>query len=277
MASMTSVFCTFSLSQGRCTPTMPLVPHKAPRRLTFVDLSPDCKVDVLWELCSQFGDVEEVFVPRGDRRQLEAGDTVRCFVTFAAVEDAKYCYEALHRARVKLYGRELRIFHDVPSGSDTFTPDGTKRRRVIDLHEVGAKLFIKGISTDASLYDITTFFEKFGPLAVPVRMLTDKEGNFKGNIVVSYKDFETSDRVLAEMHRAVLFDRMIAVEYAELDDGSGERHGSERERQNAVLLREERRRYDEQLEQQQRAHTQRLREQTLASTTWASSVPYPPR
>jgi RNA recognition motif-containing protein len=246
----------------------PLPPHKAARRLTFLDMSPECKMDVLHELCSQFGKVEDIFVPRAVR---DAGpdEKIRCYVTFAAVEDAKYCYEALHRGRVRLYNREIRVLHDIPMSKASGLAEGTKRKRAIDLHEVGAKLFIKGVNTEKSLYDITTFFEKFGPLAVPVRMLTDKDGNFKGKLMVSYRDFETADRVIQEMHRAVLFDRLITVEYAEMEDGSGERHGSEKERQNAVLLREERRKYDEQVAAEQQAHNQRLREQALSSTAWA--------
>lgn len=246
----------------------PLAPHKAARRLTFLDMSPECKMDVLHELCSQFGRVEDVFIPRAQR---DGGDDdkIRCYVTFAAVEDAKYCFEALHRARVKLYNRDVRVLHDIPMSKESGLADGAKRKRVVDLHEVGAKLYIKGVNSDVSAYDITSFFEKFGPLAVPIRMITDKDGNFKGKIMVSYRDFETSDRVMQEMHRAVLFDRMITVEYAELDDGSGERHGNDTERQNAVLLREERRKYDEQVAAEQHAHNQRVREQALSNTSWA--------
>ncbi|CUE77965.1 RNA-binding protein, putative [Bodo saltans] len=247
----------------------PLAPQKAARRLTFLDMPPECKIDVLYELCSQFGKVEDVFVPRAQR---DAGpdEKIRCYVTFAAVEDAKYCYEALHRGRVKLYNKDLRILHDIPTSNESGLADGAKRKRAVDLHEVGAKLYIKGVNPDVSLFDITSFFEKFGPLAVPIRMLTDKDGNFKGKLMVSFRDFETSDRVIQEMHRAVLFDRLITVEYAELEDGSGDRHGSDVERQNAVLLREERRKYDEQLAAEQHAHNQRLRDQTLTNTAWAT-------
>lgn len=247
----------------------PLSAHKAARRLTFLEMSPECKIDVLYELCSQFGRVQDIFIPRAHR---DAGpdEKIRCYVTFVTVEDAKYCYEALHRGRVKLYNREIRVLHDIPMSKESALADGTKRKRAVDLHEVGAKLYIKGVNAEVSSYDITSFFEKFGPLAVPIRMLTDKDGNFKGKLMVSYRDFETSDRVIQEMHRAVLFDRLITVEYAELEDGSGERHGSDKERQNAVLLREERRKYDEQVASEQQAHNQRLREQALSSSSWAT-------
>lgn len=45
------------------------------------------------------------------------------------------------------------------------------------------------------------------------------------------------------MHNKIFRDRIISVQYAELEDGSGKLHGSEEERQNAILIQEEARKY----------------------------------
>lgn len=239
------------------------------RRLTFFDLPPECKLPVLWEFCTQFGEVEDIHVPWRDGASGAGDSRTRCFVTFTTIEDAKYCFEVLRRGRVKLYGKELDVRHDIPVEADSSLSVGMRRSNIIDLYEIGAKLFIDGLPRGKSKYELTTFFEQFGPFAAPIRMLTDKEGNFKGKAIVSYCDFAVSDRVVMELHGKDLFDRIVSVEYAKLEDGSDERHGNEKERRNAQIVMEERRKYEDEVAARDRAHTKRLRDEAAHNTSWA--------
>jgi hypothetical protein len=91
-------------------------------------------------------------------------------------------------------------------------------------------------------------------------------------VVLSYKTFEASDRVIRDMNQKMFRDRVISVHYAQMEDGSGRLHGSKEERANAVLIREEERRYREMIAKET-AHMRQEKQQTRAQdASWAEKV-----
>lgn len=284
----------------------PQILQEPTHRLTFLDLKADVDEDLLWELCTQFGVVLDVVLlpvvsattttdeaPQksggGPSSTLGGNNNAplqKGLVTFETSEDARYCYEAIHRSRVKLFGKELRILHEFPerhptsqggaastSGGGGFLADGAKRRRAVDLYEIGAKVFVRGLNTNVTIADIAQVFGSFGPFAIPPQLQYDRNGVFKGTCLLSYTDFQNSDAVIAEMNHKVVFDRIILCEYALREDG--EKHGSEKERAHAALFRQQEASYQQRVQEQVAAHRQRSADVYAANTDWAANLnPY---
>lgn len=268
-------------------------------RVIFNELSERCSESLIYELALQFGPIKCIVWPS---EQTLSGVPQRasfCFVDYKHPEDAKYACQVLSKSRVKLLDKEIRVSHlsaelqqrereallgmrgaaasaasssSLVSGSSSMsnmwhpksmahTPRG--------LHEVGAKVLVRNVDPHVTEYDIQCFFEQFGAFAAPPRMLRHSSGNFRGLVILSYNDFAFSDRVIKEMNGKVFRDRIITVEYAQLEDGSGRVHGTEEERANAVLIKEEERKYLEKIQQELSKSQDRHRQQ---NTSWANPV-----
>ncbi|KAK7195531.1 RNA binding protein [Novymonas esmeraldas] len=243
------------------------------RRVSFTNLDEHCDEGIMYELCLQFGPVHNISWPTEVNINGMPQRASRCYVDFGNAEDAKYCFEALHRARVKLFNKELRVAH-VSTELGQGGAAGLQRSgaAVIGLHEVGAKVVVRNVDYRVTEFDVTRFFESFGQFAAPPRMLRDSVGNFRGTVVLSYKTFEASDRVIGEMDQRTFRDRVISVYYALMEDGSGRQHGTAEERANASLIREEERRYRE-LVAKEMAEVRQERQQTrVQDASWAEKV-----
>ncbi|KAG8341305.1 putative RNA recognition motif (a k a RRM RBD or RNP domain) [Trypanosoma vivax] len=245
------------------------------RRVFFSDLSEHCNEDLIHELCVQFGPVANITWPTTNNLG-GAQQMTFCFVDFYSAEDAKYCYEALYRSNMKLFNKTVRVSH--ASTEMELKESGARvhsRRDVHALHEIGAKVVVRGVDPTVTEFELTSFFSQFGRFAVPPRMLRDFEGNFRGTVILSYDDFASSDRVIEEMHQKVYRDRPISVSYAELLDGSGRLHGSEEERANAALFREEARKHAERIAREQQEHERERARRRQQNVAWASGIdPY---
>lgn len=101
------------------------------------------------------------------------------------------------------------------------------------MDDIGAKLLVENLDKKLTTQELSTFFQQFGPFAAPVKLITDQDGFSKGKCIVSYKDFDTSDSVLDQTEGMVFSNRVLKIQYAQLEDGSGRRHGSPEERANA--------------------------------------------
>ncbi|KAH9599106.1 RNA recognition motif domain [Trypanosoma melophagium] len=244
-------------------------------RVFFSDLSEQCDEDLIYELCTQFGPVANITWPMtGNLGGGGARHMTFCFVDFRNAEDAKYCYEALHRSRVKMFGKEVRVSHassDLPARESGGRP-AHNRHAVHELHEIGAKVVVRGVDPAVTEYELRAFFEQFGKFAVPPRMLRDFDGNFRGTVVLSYDDFAASDRVIDEMHQKIYRDRPIAVQYAEMADGSGRRHGGAEERANAAVFREEARRHAERIAEERAAAERQRARKRQENVAWAAGI-----
>eukprot|EP00796_Vickermania_ingenoplastis_P000890 gene890-519_t len=240
-------------------------------RVIFQDLPERCDEALLHELALQFGPVQRLVWPTEQTLSGAAQRKTKCFVYFEHPEDAKYCYQVLAGARLRLFDRPVKVLH---VSAEVYQREKSGPERLQNaaagsrgLHEVGAKVVVRNINHLATEFDITSFFQQFGAFAAPPRMLKNREGNFRGVAILSYKDFAFSDRVIRDMHGRVFKDRVITVEYAELEDGSGRLHGSPEERETAALIHEEERKYLAKLESalqddyRQQQHTN--------STAWA--------
>lgn len=230
-------------------------------------LTPECTEPIIYELFAQFGNIKNVFwsndIPDIDEigSGTQVGKKNYCFIEYSCAAEAQYCAKAMAGGNVKLYGSPISVscrYGGMKAGNNLF--------------EVGAKLFVRNLDKNVTAVQVTGLFGKFGPLAVPVQVLTDDEGRSRGCAVVSYEDFSSSDRAVETMHRQVFENRIIEVEYANKNDGSGEKHGGEEERANAQLLKEK------QAEHQEQARVATQQAQTVSATSWASNInPYAQR
>ncbi|CAJ1004811.1 putative RNA recognition motif (RRM, RBD, or RNP domain) [Leishmania naiffi] len=243
------------------------------RRVSFTNLDEHCDEGIVYELCLQFGRIQSISWPTEVNLNGMPQRASRCYVDFENAEDAKYCFEALYRARIKLFNKELRVFHastELAQGGAA----GSQRSGavVVGLHEVGAKVVVRNIDYRVTEFDVTRFFESFGQFAAPPRMLRDSVGNFRGVVVLSYKTFEASDRVIRDMDQKMFRDRVISVHYALMEDGSGRLHGTKEERANAALIREEEKRYREMVAKEMAVMRQERQQNRVQDASWAEKV-----
>ena len=147
----------------------------------------------------------------------------------------------------------------------------------IGMFEVGAKLLVENLDKRITQQELTRFFQQFGPFAAPVNLITDIDGFSKGKCVLSYQDFDTSDKVLDEMEGRVFSDRILRIRYAQMEDGSGRLHGSPEERANAKKFHSAAARYNAAISNAKAAITKRTRVEgstaAAASGTSGGSVP----
>lgn len=244
------------------------------RRIVINDISERCDEEIIHELALQFGPVRRIIWPTEQNLSGLPQHKSYCFVDYVHPEDAKYSFQVLSKSNIKLYEKPIRVSHvsaELQQKESGVVGMGNSVRSSAHqprgLHEVGAKLIVRNVDMTATEFDITNFFQQFGQFAAPPRMLRNSAGNFRGVVILSYKDFAYSDLAIQKMHERVFRDRIISVQYAELEDGSGRLHGSEQERKNAALIQEEERKYQEKLEAELRAARQQ-------NTSWAQQAHY---
>ncbi len=250
-----------------------------PSRVCIRNLAEGVTEALIYELCIQFAPIAHLVWLRNQRDDsaITGGraPSIRdyCFVDFTSVEDAKYFTECLLKARVKLFGQELR-----PSMTlDKTGQDGAGLTKYYDLYEIGAKVVILGLDPSLTEFEISNYFEKFGQMAVPPRMIRDGEGNFVGRCILSFRSFQTADLVIRETHQRVFRDRILAVDYALKEDGSGEKHGTEEERRSAQIIQQEEERHRQRVEQSQAEHNAAVKQQQRSDTSWAQKYAPPMR
>lgn len=242
------------------------------RQVTFSDLSPQCNEAIIHELCVQFGPIRDLYWPSSNHHASGGGAQPPqrgsyCRVTFECLEDAKYCYAALSRYPTRIFERELRVSHGTSETRrmQSSVPAGAR----FALHEVGAKVTLRNVDPTVTLYELEAFFGAFGEFAVQPRMLRDSVGRFRGIVVLSYRDFASSDRVIAQMDGAVYRDRRVGAAYTLLEDGSGRPHGSAEERAMAELIRAQEAQYEARLRAEAEEAWARQRAAGGGAASWA--------
>jgi len=176
--------------------------------------SVDVKVteELLWELGTQVGPVQSVYLPK-DR--VSGANSGYGFMEFRTPEDAAYATKVLNM--IKVYDKPIRV---APANSGAEV-DG----------DVGANIFVGNLDPDVDETLLYTTFSAFGPLAKNPKVSRDGEtGVSRGFAFVHFADFESSDRALEVMDGQFLGGRPISVSYAMKKDGHGERHGTPAER-----------------------------------------------
>lgn len=189
--------------------------------LKFFDLPTELTKDILWELAIQFGPVVSIALrPEGDTALVQWKDQ-------ASME---YAFEALSMAEknIKLFGKGLRVARIEPRA---------KRERGDDIElgtgaqffEIGAKLMVRNVDVSTTAEQISAVFSQYGAFARNPRMLTNEAGDFRGAVVLSYTDFDFSDKALAAMNNNSFNGRTLHIQYSMKTDGSGP-HGDQQER-----------------------------------------------
>lgn len=167
--------------------------------------------ELIWELCVQAGPVVNVYLPK-DR--VTNDHQSYGFVEFRSEEDADYAIKILNM--VKLFGKPLRV---------------NKAAQDRTAVEVGANLFIGGLSPEVDeklLYDT---FSAFGVIVNNPKIMRDPDtGLPKGFGFLSFDSFEASDAALEAMNGQYLMNRPLSLSYAFKKDSRGERHGTPAER-----------------------------------------------
>lgn len=275
---------------------------KEMRTLRVSDVDPDkVSEDILYELFSQFGVVTDIqwqtvlrdtaksAAAAANRRSANSFSTTTnaggipallndrikdesVFVEFQTSADAKYAYDVLKDCRIQLYNKEMKVSYKALSAIEKLAAGGAidvhsieRQGNFTGLFEIGAKLYISNFNRSITAAELTEFFSQFGPFAAPIRVITDKDGLSKGACVVSYKSFESSDRALDEMDGQIFKDRILKIEYADVGDGSGLKHGSIEERERALKFKEQ--------ESAHNANVQSSKEAAAAQLKKSSNVP----
>eukprot|EP00758_Cryptobia_borreli_P007870 Tbor_TRINITY_DN5337_c0_g1::TRINITY_DN5337_c0_g1_i1::g.4205::m.4205/K12831/SF3B4, SAP49; splicing factor 3B subunit 4 len=166
-----------------------------------------------------------------------------CYVEYKLGADALYAYKVLRDSRVKLFGKEIRatfkkdIQTSIEKGIDVHDPDCllSSSTRLCD---TGARLYVYNLPHSVTEAELTSFFGEVGKLSEPVRLITDADGHSKGKAILCFRTFDDSDEVLDKMEGETFKDRKIGIQYAEMQDGSGRRHGNPEERIMAKRRRE---------------------------------------
>ena len=196
------------------------------------DGGPVASEALLWELFSQVAPVVSVFMPKD---KVSGGPAGFAFVELASEADATYAAKVLNM--VRLHGRLLRVSK---AGQGALKP-GAAGASLAPPREgdVGANLFIGGLSPEIDEKAIYDVFSAFGHIPSTPRVLRDAATNApRGCGFVSFDSFEAADLAIEAMNGQFLGGRQLSVMYAFRKDGSGgERHGSAAERALAAAAR----------------------------------------
>lgn len=167
--------------------------------------------ELIWELMTQVGPVQNVHLPKDRVTQSTQGYG---FCEFHNETDAQYAVQVMNM--VKLYGKPMKVNR---SSMDKKSQD------------VGARLFIGNLDP---LVDEKLLYETFGGfgelLENPSVSKDPVGGASRGFGFVSYTSFEAADRALEAMDGQYLVNQQIKASYAFKKDAKGERHGSQAER-----------------------------------------------
>jgi len=136
------------------------------------------------------------------------------FVELRSAQDAEYACRVL--AMLSLCGKPIRV-------------DRSSAKR--EATEVGAKLYIGGLSPEADEKALHDTFSAFGHVVGQPRVQHDAEtGAAKGFGFVEFASFDAADRAIEAMNGQHLAGRPLTVQYSYRRDQPGVRHGSQAER-----------------------------------------------
>lgn len=187
------------------------------------ELAPEVTEDLLWELMLQAGPVVSVHIPKDRATNGHSGFG---FAEFAAPKDADYAARIMNG--VPLFGRPIRA---VKSKFGRNLGSGA-------VLNVGASLFIGNLDSAVDERMLLDTFSAFGEIIANPKIARDPEsGKSKGYAFINFDSFEASDAAIEAMNGQFLCNRPISVAYAFKNDGSGERHGTQAERQLAQKMR----------------------------------------
>lgn len=166
--------------------------------------------ELLWELFTQVGPVQNVYMPR-DR--ITGSHSGYGFAEMKSEIDADYAMNVLNG--IKLYGKAVKV---------------NKASNDKKAFDVGAVLFIGNLEPEVDEKVLYHTFSVFGNFVAPCKIQRDPvTGKSKGYGFVSYDRFESSDAAIAAMNGQYLAGSQISVRYARKPN-SKEFHGSKAER-----------------------------------------------
>ena len=175
------------------------------------NLDEEVNEDLLWELMLQAGPIVSVYIPRDKVSGQMQG---YAFVEYKSEEDAEYSLRVMNM--VKLFGKSIRV-------QSTSSSDRVRG-------EVGANLFIGGLSDEVDEKLLFDTFSAFGGMTQAPNISFGDDGRSKGFGFVFFDSFEASDMAMQCMNGQFLGSKQITVQYAFKKDSPGERHGSQAER-----------------------------------------------
>lgn len=191
------------------------------------ELAPDVTEDLLWELMLQAGPVLSVHIPKDRATNAHSGFG---FAEFAAPKDADYAVRVMNG--VPLFGRPIRVsksrFGKNGLGNGSGSGGGLS---------VGANLFVGNLDPAVDEKMLLDTFSAFGEIIANPKVARDTDNRSKGYGFVNFASFDSSDAAIEAMNGQFFCNRPITVAYAFKNDGSGERHGTQAERQLALKLR----------------------------------------
>ena len=181
----------------------------------------DAKVDeeILWELFIQCAPLASVNMPR---ERISSTHQGFAFVEFTNPQDADYALRVMNM--VKLYGKPIRI-----------NKGSSGEKRGAQTSEVGANLFIGGLTPQVDERLLQETFGQFGVVSFCKIMRNQDTGESKGFAFISFDSFASSDAAMAAMNGQFLGGRPISVSYSVKKDAKTTRHGSAPERLIASL------------------------------------------
>lgn len=185
------------------------------------ELAPEVTEDLLWELMLQAGPVLSVHIPKDRETNVHSGFG---FVEFAAPRDADYAARIMNG--VPLFGHPIRA---MKSKFGKNLSGGA-------ILNVGASLFIGNLDPSVDERLLLDTFSSFGEIIMNPKIARDAENRSKGYAFINFDSFESSDAAIEKMNGQFLCNRPISVAYAFKNDGSGERHGTQAERQLAQKM-----------------------------------------
>ncbi|CAK9098532.1 Splicing factor 3B subunit 4 [Durusdinium trenchii] len=175
--------------------------------------------ELLWELFTQCGPVEHVFMPKDKVTGAHYGYG---FVEFRVTSDADYAARVMNF--VKLFGSPLRVNKSLQD------------RKVMD---VGANVFIGNLDPMVDEKLLFDTFSSFGKIIRSPTIRRDSEtGTSRGIGFVHFDSFEASDMAIQCMNGQFLCNQQVSVEYALKERSKTERHGSAAERTLAAQMKE---------------------------------------
>lgn len=193
---------------------------------------------LLYELFLQVAPLKNVNIPKDRITRTHQGYG---FVEFKNIRDAEYAENIM--VGVRLYSKLIKVKRTsannpssnggLPTGVGNMT-DLIGSSKVID---IGANLFVGNLDEMIDEDYLSSTFSRFGKLSKPPMISRESEnGKSKGYGFISYTDFESSDRAIAEMNGQFVMDRSLTVNYAFKSIGASrkakqkERHGDQAER-----------------------------------------------
>lgn len=177
----------------------------------------------------QAGPINDVNLPKDQISQQHRGFR---FVDFKVEGDAEYAIQIFNQ--IKLYGKPIRV-----NKASSNQPGGTIK--------VGAELHVSGLDPSIEIKTLVNTFSVFGPLlswpkiysssdskrdtSGSIGQMAKIKGGGKAYALISFIDFNASDKALEALNSQYLGGRPITVSYALKKEGKKwTRHGSNVER-----------------------------------------------